>query len=225
MFMDDGKRFYITTPIYYVNDIPHIGHAYTTTACDAIARYKRMKGYEVKFLTGTDEHGQKIQTAAEAKGISPQELVDRIHLKFRELCTLLNASNDDFIRTTEERHIKTVQAIFAKLIEQGDIYKGTYSGYYCIPDETYVPESSMGPNKTCPDCGRPLTIMEEESYFFRASKYVPQLIEYYEKHAKAVMPRIRYNEIMSFLKSGVRDQSVSRTTLKWGIPVPAMKST
>ncbi|MBR0258621.1 MAG: methionine--tRNA ligase [Synergistaceae bacterium] len=218
--MDDSKVFYITTPIYYVNDIPHIGHAYTTTACDAIARYKRMKGYEVKFLTGTDEHGQKIQTAAEAKGISPQELVDRIHLKFRELCTLLNASNDDFIRTTEERHIKTVQAIFAKLIEQGDIYKGTYSGYYCIPDETYVPESSMGPNKTCPDCGRPLTIMEEESYFFRASKYVPQLIEYYEKHAKAVMPRIRYNEIMSFLKSGVRDQSVSRTTLKWGIPVP-----
>ncbi len=216
----DSKVFYITTPIYYVNDIPHIGHAYTTTACDAIARYKRMKGYEVKFLTGTDEHGQKIQTAAEAKGISPQELVDRIHLKFRELCTLLNASNDDFIRTTEERHIKTVQAMFAKLIEQGDIYKGTYSGYYCVPDETYVPENAMGPNKTCPDCGRPLTIMEEESYFFRASKYVPQLIEYYEKHAKAVMPRIRYNEIMSFLKSGVRDQSVSRTSLKWGIPVP-----
>lgn len=218
--MENPKRFYITTPIYYVNDIPHIGHAYTTTACDAIARYKRMKGYDVRFLTGTDEHGQKIQAAAEAKGETPQQFVDRIHQTFRDLCKLLNASNDDFIRTTEERHIKTVQAIFAKLIEQGDIYKGTYSGYYCIPDETYVPESSMGPNKTCPDCGRPLTVMEEESYFFRASKYVPQLIDYYEKNLKAVMPKIRYNEIMSFLRSGVRDQSVSRTSLKWGIPVP-----
>ncbi|MBR1438283.1 MAG: methionine--tRNA ligase [Synergistaceae bacterium] len=218
--MDNGKLFYITTPIYYVNDIPHIGHAYTTLACDTVSRYKRMKGYEVFFLTGTDEHGQKIQTAAEANHETPQQFVDRIHKTFKDLCTVLNASNDDFIRTTEERHIKVVQAIFAKLIEQGDIYKGTYSGYYCVPDETYVPESSMGPNKTCPDCGRPLTIMEEESYFFKASKYVPQLIKYYEEHLKAVMPKIRYNEIMSFLKSGVRDQSVSRTSLKWGIPVP-----
>lgn len=179
-----------------------------------------MKGYSVKFLTGTDEHGQKIQTAAAEKGESPQNFVDRIHIAFRDLCSVLGASNDDFIRTTEERHIKVVQAVFSKLIEQGDIYKGTYSGYYCVPDETYVPENAMGPGKTCPDCGRPLTIMEEESYFFRASKYVPQLIEYYEKHARAVMPKIRYNEIMSFLKGGVRDQSVSRTTLKWGIPVP-----
>ncbi|MBQ3764632.1 MAG: methionine--tRNA ligase [Synergistaceae bacterium] len=218
--MNDEKLFYITTPIYYVNDIPHIGHAYTTTACDTISRYKRMKGYDVFFLTGTDEHGQKIQAAAQEKGESPQQLVDRIHQKFRDLCVLLNASNNDFIRTTEQRHIKVVQAIFAKLIEQGDIYKGTYSGYYCVPDETYVPESSMGPNKTCPDCGRPLTIMQEESYFFKASKYVPQLIQYYEEHLKAVMPKIRYNEIMSFLKSGVKDQSVSRTSLKWGIPVP-----
>ncbi|MBQ3758925.1 MAG: methionine--tRNA ligase [Synergistaceae bacterium] len=218
--MNNEKRFYITTPIYYVNDIPHIGHAYTTTACDTISRYKRMKGYDVFFLTGTDEHGQKIQAAAEAKGETPQQLVDRIHQTFRDLCKLLNASNDDFIRTTEDRHIRAVQAIFSKLIEKGDIYKGTYSGYYCVPDETYVPENAMGPNKTCPDCGRPLTIMEEESYFFRASKYVPQLIEYYETHLKAVMPETRYNEIMSFLKGGVRDQSVSRTTLKWGIPVP-----
>ena len=218
--MNNEKRFYITTPIYYVNDIPHIGHAYTTTACDTISRYKRMKGYDVFFLTGTDEHGQKIQAAAEAKGETPQQLVDRIHQTFRDLCKLLNASNDDFIRTTEDRHIRAVQAIFSKLIEKGDIYKGTYSGYYCVPDETHVPENAMGPNKTCPDCGRPLTIMEEESYFFRASKYVPQLIEYYETHLKAVMPETRYNEIMSFLKGGVRDQSVSRTTLKWGIPVP-----
>ncbi len=215
-----AERFYITTPIYYVNDIPHIGHAYTTTACDVISRYKRMKGYDVFFLTGTDEHGQKIQTAAAEQGITPQRLTDKIHVAFKNLCKALNASNDDFIRTTEDRHIRTVQAVFSKLLKQGDIYKGTYSGYYCVPDETYVPENAMGPNRTCPDCGRPLTIMEEESYFFRASKYVPQLIEYYESHVKAVMPKIRYNEIMSFLKGGVRDQSVSRTTLKWGIPVP-----
>ena len=218
--MNDDKIFYITTPIYYVNDIPHIGHAYTTIACDVISRYKRMKGYDVHFLTGTDEHGQKIQTAAESKGITPQELVDKIHLNFKNLWDVLNISNDDFIRTTEERHIKVVQAIFKKLIDQGDIYKGTYSGYYCVPCETYVPENAMGKNKTCPDCGRPLTIMEEESYFFKASKYVPELIKFYEEHVKAVMPRVRYNEIMSFLKGGVKDQSVSRTSLKWGIPVP-----
>ncbi len=218
--MADDKIFYITTPIYYVNDIPHIGHAYTTIACDVAARYKRMKGYDVHFLTGTDEHGQKIQTAAEGKGITPQQLVDKIHLNFKNLWEVLNISNDDFIRTTEPRHIKVVQAMFKKLIDQGDIYKGTYSGYYCVPCETYVPENAMGPNKTCPDCGRPLTIMEEESYFFKASKYVPELIKFYEEHVKAVMPKIRYNEIMSFLKGGVKDQSVSRTSLKWGIPVP-----
>ena len=196
--MTDTKRFYITTPIYYVNDIPHIGHAYTTIACDTLARYKRMTGHEVKFLTGTDEHGQKIQTAAAAQNLTPQQLVDKIHVNFKELWRVLNISNDDFIRTTEDRHIKTVQAVFSKLIEQGDIYKGTYSGYYCVPDETYVPENAMGPNKTCPDCGRPLVVMEEESYFFRASKYVPDLIDYYEHNMKAVMPRQRYNEIMSF---------------------------
>ena len=218
--MAEDKTFYITTPIYYVNDIPHIGHAYTTIACDTSARYKRMTGYDVRFLTGTDEHGQKIQAAAQAKGITPQELVDKIHLNFKDLWRVLNISNDDFIRTTEDRHIRVVQAMFKQLIDQGDIYKGTYSGYYCVPDETYVPENAMGPNKTCPDCGRPLTIMEEESYFFRGSKYVPQLIKYYEEHVKAVMPRVRYNEIMSFLRGGVRDQSVSRTSLKWGIPVP-----
>ena len=214
------KRFYITTPIYYVNDKPHIGHAYTTLACDTISRYKRMKGYDVKFLTGTDEHGQKIQTAAESKGESPQKFVDRIHVAFRDLCSALGASNDDFIRTTEQRHIRVVQEIFSRLMANDDIYKGKYSGYYCVPCETYVPENAMGENHTCPDCGRPLTIMEEESYFFRASKYVPQLIEHYEKHLRGVMPKIRYNEIMSFLKSGVRDQSVSRTSIKWGIPVP-----
>ncbi|MDR1741406.1 MAG: methionine--tRNA ligase [Synergistaceae bacterium] len=217
--MDKGS-FYLTTPIYYVNDIPHIGHAYTTIACDVMSRYKRMKGFDVRFLTGTDEHGQKIQSAAEAKGMTPQELVDKIHVNFKELWKALDISNDDFIRTTEPRHVRAVQAMFERLIEQGDIYKGTYEGWYCVPCETYVPESSMGENRTCPDCGRPLITMKEESYFFRASKYVPQLIEHYEKHLSGVMPPVRYNEIMSFLKSGVHDQSVSRTTLKWGIPVP-----
>ncbi len=216
----DKKNFYITTPIYYVNDIPHIGHAYTTIACDVMSRYKRMKGYDVYFLTGTDEHGQKIQTAAEAKGITPQELVDQIHVNFKELWKVLNVSNDDFIRTTEPRHIRVVQAMFKKLMDQGDIYKGSYEGWYCVPCETYVPESSMGENRTCPDCKRALTTMKEESYFFKASKYVPQLIAHYEKNLQGVMPRIRYNEIMSFLRGEVRDQSVSRTTLKWGIPIP-----
>lgn len=216
----DERIFYITTPIYYVNDVPHIGHAYTTIACDAMSRYKRMKGCDVRFLTGTDEHGQKIQAAAEKKGVTPQDLVDRIHLNFKELWRVLNISNDDFIRTTEHRHVRVVQDMFKRLMEQGDIYKGEYEGKYCVPCEAYVPESSMGPGGTCPDCGRPLTVMKEESYFFRGSRYVPQLIEHYEKHVKGVMPRIRYNEIMSFLKGEVRDQSVSRTTLKWGIPVP-----
>ncbi|MBQ9434093.1 MAG: methionine--tRNA ligase [Synergistaceae bacterium] len=215
-----SEKFYITTPIYYVNDIPHIGHAYTTIACDVMARYKRMKGCEVFFLTGTDEHGQKIQQAAASQNTTPQELVDRIHMNFRNLWQTLNISNSDFIRTTEQRHIDTVQAVFSRLIAQGDIYKGKYSGYYCVPCETYVPENAMGENHTCPDCGRPLTLMEEESYFFRASKYVPELIAYYEAHPEAIKPKIRYNEVMSFLRSGVRDQSVSRTSLKWGIPVP-----
>ena len=217
---EQRKAFYLTTPIYYVNDIPHIGHAYTTIAADVLSRYKRMTGYDVFFLTGTDEHGQKIQQTALAKGITPLELADRTVVNFKELWKVLGISNDDFIRTTEDRHCRTVQAIFKKLLDQGDIYKGAYEGWYCVPCETYVPESSMGEDKTCPDCRRPLQMMKEESYFFRASKYVDQLLEYYEKNLRAVMPKSRYNEIVSFLKGGVRDQSISRTTLKWGIPVP-----
>jgi len=214
------KTFYLTTPIYYVNDIPHIGHAYTTIAADVMCRYKRMKGYDVFFLTGTDEHGQKIEQSASAKGLTPKQLADRTVVNFQDLWKALGISNDDFIRTTEDRHRRTVQAIFSKLLDQGDIYKGTYEGWYCVPCETYVPESSMGDDKTCPDCRRPLQKMQEESYFFRASKYVDQLLAYYEKNLKGVMPKSRYNEIVSFLRSGVRDQSISRTTLKWGIPVP-----
>jgi len=218
--MSGNKTFYITTPIYYVNDIPHIGHAYTTIACDVMSRYKRMKGFDTYFLTGTDEHGQKIQTAAEEKGITPQALVDSIHVNFKELWKVLNISNNDFIRTTEPRHIQAVQSMFKKLMDKGDIYKDNYEGWYCVPCETYVPEGSMGENRTCPDCKRPLTTMKEESYFFNASKYVPQLIAHYEQNQQGIMPQARYNEIMSFLRGGVKNQSVSRTTLKWGIPIP-----
>ncbi|HCL79612.1 MAG TPA: methionine--tRNA ligase, partial [Synergistaceae bacterium] len=202
------------------NDVPHIGHAYTTIAADVMCRYKRMQGFDVFFLTGTDEHGQKIQQSAAAKGLTAQELADRTVLNFKDLWKALNIANDDFIRTTEERHEKTVQAIFKKLLDQGDIYKGTYEGWYCVPCETYVPESSIGDEKICPDCKRPLQVMQEESYFFRASKYTDRLLEYYENNLKAIMPRARYNEIVSFLRSGVHDQSISRTTLTWGIPVP-----
>lgn len=215
-----GKSFYITTPIYYVNDIPHIGHAYTTIAGDAMSRYKRMCGYDVFFCTGTDEHGQKIQRSAKEKGLTPIQLADKTVENFRNLWKVLNISNDEFIRTTEKRHEKVVQAIFKKLMDQGDIYKGTYEGWYCVPCETYVPESSMGEGNTCPDCGRPLEKMTEESYFLRLSKYEKQLLDYYEKNLKAIMPKARYNETVSFIRSGLKDQSISRTSIKWGIPVP-----
>ena len=216
----NNKTYYLTTPIYYVNDIPHIGHAYTTIAGDVMCRYKRMRGFDTFYLTGTDEHGQKIQQAADARGITPQQLVDEVYQNFRELWKVLNISNDDFIRTTEPRHENVVKAMFKTLMDKGDIYKGTYEGLYCVPCETYVPESSVGEGNTCPDCKRPLIPMQEESYFFRASKYIPALIEHYEKNLKGIIPQSRYNEILSYLHSGVRDQSVSRTTLKWGIPIP-----
>lgn len=218
--MNRESSFYITTPIYYVNDVPHIGHAYTTVAADVMARYKRMCGIDTLFATGTDEHGQKVQQAAQREGITPQELADRTVLNFKKLWEALNISCDDFVRTTEQRHIEVVQYIFKKLMDQGDIYKGTYEGWYCVPCETYVPESQMGEGKTCPDCRRPLERMTEESYFFRMSKYAQPLLEYYEKNPTAVLPESRYNEIVSFIKMGLKDQSVSRTTLKWGISVP-----
>jgi methionyl-tRNA synthetase len=214
------EPFYITTPIYYVNDVPHIGHAYTTIAADVISRYRRMMGQPVLFATGTDEHGQKIQQAAMQKGLTAQQLADQTVENFRKLWKTLDISNDDFIRTTEERHGKVVTAIFEKLIAQGDVYKGTYEGWYCVPCETYVPEAQMGEGKTCPDCKRPLERMTEESYFFRMSKYAEPLLRFYEEHPDAILPRTRYNEIVSFIKGGLRDQSISRTTLEWGIPVP-----
>ena len=214
------ENFYITTPIYYVNDVPHIGHAYTTIAADVLARWHKSGGENTWFLTGTDEHGQKIQTVAEKRGITPKELCDEVVLNFQRLWGVLNISNDDFIRTTEPRHEKVVQEIFRRLMANGDIYKGEYEGWYCVPCETYVPEAQIGEGNTCPDCHRPLTKMTEETYFFKLSKYAEPLLKYYEENPEAIMPRSRYNEIISFIKSGLRDQSVSRTTLDWGIPLP-----
>ncbi|MDR3255526.1 MAG: methionine--tRNA ligase [Synergistaceae bacterium] len=217
---DKRGGFYLTTPIYYVNDVPHIGHAYTTIACDVLARWHRLAGDESRFLTGTDEHGQKIQQAAEKRGMTPIQLCDEVVVNFKKLWVKLGISNNDFIRTTEERHIKVAQYFFKTLLEKDDIYKGSYEGWYCVPCETYVPDAQIGDEKLCPDCRRPLTRMSEESYFFRLSKYEDKLIEYYEKHPDAIMPKARYNEVMSFIKSGLQDLSISRTTLKWGIPVP-----
>ena len=216
----DNSAFYITTPIYYVNDVPHIGHAYTTIAADVLARWHRSAGENTRFLTGTDEHGQKIQTVADQKGVTPKELCDEVVQNFRKLWDVLNISNDDFIRTTEPRHEKVVQEIFRRLMANGDIYKGEYEGWYCVPCETYVPEAQMGEGQTCPDCHRPLSKMTEETYFFRLSKYAEPLLKFYEEHPDAIMPKSRYNEIVSFIKGGLRDQSVSRTTLKWGISLP-----
>ena len=218
--MTDNKTFYITTPIYYVNDVPHIGHAYTTIAADTLSRWHKSGGDKTWFLTGTDEHGQKIQTAAEKRGITPIELCDEVVQNFKNLWKVLNIENDDFIRTTQPRHEKVVQEIFRRLIASGDVYKGEYEGWYCVPCETYVPEAQMGEGQTCPDCHRPLTKMKEETYFFRLSKYTEPLLKFYEEHQDAIMPKSRYNEIVSFIKSGLRDQSISRTTLKWGIPFP-----
>jgi methionyl-tRNA synthetase len=219
---DQKKRggFYITTPIYYVNDVPHIGHAYTTIACDALARWHRTMGDRTRFLTGTDEHGQKIQQAAEKRGMTPIQLCDEVVVNIQKLWPLLEISNDDFIRTTEERHAKVVQYFFKTLLDKGDIYKGNYEGWYCLPCETYFPDAQAGDEKRCPDCGRPLARMSEESYFFRLSDYGEKLIAHYEKHPDAIMPKARYNEVMSFIRGGLQDLSVSRTTLKWGIPVP-----
>ncbi len=216
----EKENFYITTPIYYVNDVPHIGHAYTTIAADVLARWHKSGGEKAWFLTGTDEHGQKIQTVADGKGITPKQLCDEVVENFIKLWGVLNINNDDFIRTTDARHEKVVQEVFRRLIAQGDIYKGEYEGWYCVPCETYVPEAQMGAGQTCPDCHRPLTKMTEETYFFKLSKYTEPLLKFYEEHPDAIMPKSRYNEIVSFIKSGLRDQSVSRTTLKWGIPLP-----
>ncbi|MHB9093754.1 MAG: methionine--tRNA ligase [Eubacteriales bacterium] len=222
--MNGGKKmskgsFYITTPIYYPSDNLHIGHAYTTVAADTIARYKRMTGYDTRFLTGSDEHGQKIQRTAKAKGMEPKEYVDKIVAGFKLLWGTLEVSYDDFIRTTEERHKKVVQEIFVRLHDQGDIYKSEYEGWYCTPCETFWTER-QAEGKVCPDCGRPVELVKEESYFFKMSKYADRLLKHIEENPGFIQPIPRRNEMINFIKQGLEDLCVTRTTFNWGIQVP-----
>lgn len=212
------KKFYLTTPLYYVNDVPHIGHAYTTIAADVLARWKRMRGESVFFLTGTDEHGAKIAQAAEAAGVQPGEFVQKVAGSFQTLWKKLLITNDDFIRTAEDRHKKVVQEVFEKLKASGDIYKGTYEDWYCIHDEAYFSESELVDGK-CPTCGRTVQKLKEESYFFKLSKYEAPLLDHFAKNPSFLSPSHRANEIINFVKSGLRDLSVSRTRVKWGVPI------
>jgi methionyl-tRNA synthetase len=211
--------FYVTTPIYYVNDVPHIGHAYTTLAADVLARFKRLKGHEVFFLTGTDEHGQKVEKAAMASGETPLELADRVVKRFQALWEKLGIDYSDFIRTTQERHKLGVSHIFSQILATGDIYLGEYEDWYCTPCETFWTETQLTDNK-CPDCNRPVEKLKEESYFFRMSKYQEQLLAHIEANPDFIQPKSKRNEIISFIKEGLRDLSISRTTFNWGIPVP-----
>ncbi len=215
----DKKTFYITTPIYYPSDRLHIGHAYCTTVADSIARYKRLADYEVLFLTGSDEHGQKIERKAKENGVTPIQYVDKIVDGFKNLWEKLNISHDDFIRTTETRHREVVQSIFQKIFDQGDIYKAAYEGWYCTPCETFWLETKLE-NGNCPDCGRPVELLKEESYFFKMSKYQERLLQYIEQNPDFIQPTSRRNEMINFIKGGLEDLCVSRTTFDWGIPVP-----
>ncbi len=222
MAENSKQTFYITTPIYYVNDIPHIGHAYTTIIADAIARYKKLQGFDVFFLTGTDEHGQKIEKSAAARGITPIELADQVVGRFKDLWEALDIDYDYFIRTTQPQHGTEVQSLFAKLKDKGDIYKGTYEGYYCVSDENFlsedVPLETKG-YKICPDCGKKANKVSEETYFFKLSAYQQALMDLYANNPTFVRPQSRMNEIVSFVKRGLKDLSITRTTVKWGIPV------
>lgn len=217
--MSDKKTFYITTPIYYPSDKLHIGHSYTTVACDALARFKRMQGYNVMYLTGTDEHGQKIQDTAAEQGMAPKEYVDEIVASIHKLWDLMNISHDRFVRTTDDYHIESCQKIFTQLYEQGDIYKGVYKGHYCKPCESFWTESQLDDGK-CPDCKRDVYEAEEEAYFFRSSKYADRLLAHYAQHPHFIQPETRKNEMISFINQGLQDTCVSRTSVKWGIPVP-----
>ncbi|AYD39130.1 methionine--tRNA ligase [Clostridium fermenticellae] len=213
------RTYYVTTPIYYPSANLHIGNTYTTVAADVLARFKRLTGYDVMFLTGTDEHGQKIQRLAEAKGVTPKEYVDVIVSGIKDLWKIMNISYDKFIRTTDDYHIKGVQDIFKKLYDQGDIYKGYYEGWYCTPCESFWTETQLV-DGNCPDCGRPVEKTKEEAYFFKMSKYAPRLIEYIENHPDFIQPESRKNEMLNnFLKPGLQDLCISRTSFDWGIPV------
>ena len=214
------KRFYITTPIYYPSAKLHIGHAYCTTLTDVFARYKRLRGFECYFLTGADEHGMKIEKNAAAAGKTPQEFVDDIVEGFYKLWDLLKISNDDFIRTTQERHTKVVQDIFSKMLANDDIYLGKYKGWYCKECEAFWTDTQAGPDHLCPDCGRPVQMAEEEAYFFKTSKYVDSLMKFFDENPKFLVPESRKNEMINtFIKPGLDDLCVSRTSFSWGIPI------
>jgi methionyl-tRNA synthetase len=215
--------FYVTTPIYYVNDVPHIGHAYTTIIADTLARYKKMAGCDVFFLTGTDEHGQKIERAAAEKGMTPKALADAVVGRTYELWKVLGIKSDFFIRTTMDFHEKGVQKLFGRLVEKGDIYKGEYKGWYCVSDENFLAEDvpmADGGHKCCPDCGKKAALVSEETYFFRLSAYERNLLDWYEAHPDFVRPPSRMNEVVSFVRGGLKDLSITRTTVRWGVPVP-----
>ncbi len=211
--------YYVTTPIYYPSAKLHIGNTYTTVAADTLARFKRLTGYDVMFLTGTDEHGQKIQRLAEAKGVTPKAYVDEIVAGIKDLWKMMNIDYDKFIRTTDDYHVELVQKIFKTLYDKGDIYKSEYEGWYCTPCESFWTETQLAEGK-CPDCGRPVEKAKEEAYFFKMSKYAPKLIEYIESHPDFIQPESRKNEMINnFLKPGLQDLCVSRTSFDWGIPV------
>ena len=213
------QTFYITTPIYYVNDVPHIGHVYTTIAADVLARYRRLQGSPVFFLTGTDEHGHKIEQAARQNNETPRQLSDRVVQRFQEAWKQANISHDDFIRTTEARHQKTVTALFEQIHAQGDIYKGEYQDWYCVPCETFLTELQLDQG-LCPTCHRDVEQLTEESYFFKMSKYQARLLDHLKKNPDFIQPESRRNEVIRFVEGGLKDLSISRTGLKWGIPLP-----
>ncbi len=213
------NKFYITTPIYYSNSEPHIGTVYTTVVADTFARFYRLKDYDVFFLTGLDEHGQKLARTAQEKGYSPQEYVDMMAQKFIDTWKKIGITNDDFIRTTQKRHEEVVQKVFQKLYEEGYLYKGTYAGWYCTPCETFFQKEELNEGN-CPQCGRPVEWLEEETYYFKLSEFAEPLLKYIEEHPEFVYPESRRNEVISFIKKGLKDISATRTTVKWGIPVP-----
>lgn len=218
--MNDKPKYYITTPIYYPSAKLHIGHTYCTSIADSMARFKRLDGYDVFFLTGSDEHGQKIEQKAEEAGVTPIEYTDKIVGMFQQLWKELNISNDDFIRTTQKRHEKVVQMLFQRSYDKGDIYKGKYEGWYCVPCESFWPENKLDENHTCPDCGRPLQRVSEEAYFFKMSKYADRWMKYVEENPGFIQPESRRNEMIQFVKSGLEDLCVSRTSFSWGVKVP-----
>ena len=217
---DSCKKAYITTPIYYVNDVPHIGHAYTTIIADSLAIYSRMVGLDTLFLTGTDEHGQKIEQAALARGKSPQEYADEISSKFKALWDEFDITYDKYIRTTDEEHKAGVQVAFKKMLDNGDIYKGTYKGHYCISCETFFTDTQIVDGELCPDCGKETSIVEEESYFFKLSKYEDKLIQWYKENEKCILPKTKKNEVLRFVEGGLEDLSITRTSFDWGVKLP-----